>query len=110
MALPESGLTPELYAHLQAELKKAHDANQALAVANEGLRLSRDSAEAKFMKLRDDNTDLEETVIAAEGQAGALRAKYNEAESSARCLGWALILLAIVALSTSVVQTIALLE
>lgn len=84
MALPESGLTPELYAHCQEELKKAHDANGRLAEANCALMLARDKAEAKFMKTRDDMEDLEEEVATAQQQTGAIRTKYLEATAKLR--------------------------
>lgn len=74
--------TPE--AELKAELKNAHDANKGLAVANDALRISRDAAEERYVKQREENSDLEDQLIEGQRQSAVATGKYYAALAALR--------------------------
>lgn len=61
------------------ELQLAFDANKRLGVANDALRLSRDAAEARYVKERESNSDLEDQLITGQRQASVATGKYYAA-------------------------------
>lgn len=76
------------FAAMSEELADAHQANKGLAEANGVLTIQRDAAEAKYVKVRDDNSDLEDQVISTTNQHAILVGKYQALRSALASRLW----------------------
>lgn len=69
----------EIYHAKAVELQLAHDVNKRLAEANEALRMQRDAAEQRYVKQREENSDLDDQLINGQRQASIATGKYYAA-------------------------------
>lgn len=69
--------TPE--AELKVALHTAHDANKRLAAAHEEMKVQRDAAERRYVKQREENSDLEDQLITGQRQSAVATGKYYAA-------------------------------